>query len=84
MLVARGRLELTLDVADWVAKSEALPFLAFVPLTNAIAIRSVRLPGEFHEDPADRIIVATAMTMGAPVVSKDTKIRSYPHVEAVW
>ena len=84
MLVARGRLELTLDVADCVAKSEPLPSLAFVPLTNAIALRSVRLPGEFHEDPADRIIVATAMTMGAQVVSKDTKIRAYSHVEAVW
>jgi PIN domain nuclease of toxin-antitoxin system len=84
MLVARGRLELTLDVADWVAKSEALPFLGFVPVSNAIAIRSVRLPGDFHEDPADRIIVATAMTMGARVVSKDTKIRSYPYVEVLW
>ena len=84
MLVAHGRLELTLDVADWVAKSEALPFLVFVPVTNAIAIRSVRLAGRFHEDPADRIIVATAMTMGARVVSKDAKIRAYPHVEAVW
>jgi PIN domain nuclease of toxin-antitoxin system len=84
MLVARGRLELTLDVADWVAKSEALPFLVFVPVSNAIASRSVRLPGEFHEDPADRIIVATAVTMGARVVSKDAKIRAYPHVEVVW
>jgi PIN domain nuclease of toxin-antitoxin system len=84
MLVAHGRLELTLEVADWIAKSEALPFLAFVPVTNAIAIRSVWLPGRFHEDPADRIIVATAMTMGAQVVSKDAKIRGYPHVEAVW
>jgi len=34
MLTARGRLKLTMDVRDWIAKSEALPFLRFIPVTN--------------------------------------------------
>jgi PIN domain nuclease of toxin-antitoxin system len=51
---------------------------------NAIAIRSVRLPGPFHNDPADRIIVATALAPGAPVVSGDARILKYPHVRAIW
>lgn len=84
LLVRKGRLELTMPVEDWVARSEALPFIQFVPLDNRIALRSNQLPGEIHDDPADRIIIATALTLGAPLVSKDTRIRGYPHVATVW
>ena len=84
LLVRKGRLELTISVEDWVAKSEALPFFQFVPFDNHIALRSNRLPGELHEDPADRAIIATALTLGVPLVSKDRKIRDYPHVKTVW
>lgn len=83
-LVARGRLELTIDVEAWVAKSEALPFLHFVPVDNAIALKSVQLPSPFHPDPADRIIVATALTLGFPLVTRDEKITDYPHVRTIW
>lgn len=84
LLVRKGRLELTMPVEDWIARSEALPFVQFIPLDNRIALRSNHLPGEIHEDPADRIILATALTLGAPLVSKDTRIRDYPHVETIW
>ena len=83
-LVARGRLELTLDAEEWVAKSESLPALRFVPVDNRIAIRSTRLPGSFHADPADRIIVATAQALGATLITKDEKLRRYRHVETLW
>lgn len=84
LLVQRGRLRLTLDVEDWVAYCEALPFIRFAPVNTAIAMKSVRLPGSLHPDPADRIIIATALTIGAPLVTKDERIRSYPHVETIW
>ena len=84
MLVEKGRLELSVDVRDWVRKSESLPFIHFAAMDNTIALRSVSLPGSFHADPADRIIVATALTMGLPLVSKDDKIRTYPHVQTIW
>ena len=84
LLVRKGRLELTMPVEDWIARSEALPFVQFVPLDNRIALRSNHLPGEIHDDPADRIIIATALTLGVPLVSKDTRIRDYPHVETIW
>lgn len=84
MLVSKARLSFTMDARDWIAKSEALDFFHFVPVDNAIAIRSVRLPKPFHRDPADRIIVATAMTMGVSLVSSDTKILKYPHVKTIW
>ncbi len=84
MLVKRGRLHLTLDISAWVAGSEALAFLHFVPVSNGIAIKSVYLPGIFHDDPADRIIVATALTIGASLVTKDEKIQNYSHVRTIW
>ena len=84
LLASRGRLKFTMDALDWIAKSEALPFFHFVPVDNAIAVRSVRLTEPFHKDPADRIIVATAITMGAPVISNDAKILRYPHVKTIW
>jgi len=84
LLAGRNRIRFTMVAQDWVMRSEALPFLHFVPVDNAIAIRAVRLAEPFHKDPADRIIVATAMMMGAPIVSSDSRILQYPHVQAIW
>jgi len=74
LLVEKGRLELSIDVSDWVRKTEGLPFVRFAPLDNTIALRSVSLPVDFHADPADRIITATAMTMGIPLVTGIRKL----------
>jgi PIN domain nuclease of toxin-antitoxin system len=83
-LVNRGRLKLTMATEDWVARSEALPFLDFVPVDNRIAIRSTCLPGKLHTDPADRIIVATTLALGATLLTMDDKLRRYAHVETLW
>ncbi len=84
LLVAKRRLQLTIEVSDWIAKSERLPFVKFIPIDNAIAVKSVSLPKPFHSDPADRIIVATATTIGASLVTKDERILNYPPVETIW
>ncbi len=83
LLVHRGRLELTMEVGDWIARSEALPFLGFVPVDNRIALRSVELTS-LHEDPADRLIVATALSLGARLVTRDRKLHAFDGVETVW
>ena len=44
LLVAKKRLRLTLGVTDWIAKSEALPFITFIPVDNSVSIKSVNLP----------------------------------------
>jgi PIN domain nuclease of toxin-antitoxin system len=84
MLVERGRLRLALDVRDWLYRCESLPFLHFMPVTNAIAVESVRLPDFPHADPADRIIAATALSLGAPLITKDDKLRNYPQLKTIW
>lgn len=83
-LVARGRLELTLDVTDWIARVEAIESLRFVSVDNRIALASTRLPGELPHDPADRIIVATARSLDAPLITRDARLAAYPHVETIW
>ena len=84
LLVSKKRLKLTLDVSDWIAKSESLPFIQFVPVTNPIAVKSANLPLPLHPDPADRIIIATALSMGAPLVTKDRKLLGYSHIKTIW
>jgi PIN domain nuclease of toxin-antitoxin system len=84
LLVKRRRLELTMDVGDWIANSEPLPFLRFVPVTNQIAVRAVNLPNSLHSDPADRLIIATTRFLGAKLVTKDERNRNYPYVETIW
>jgi PIN domain nuclease of toxin-antitoxin system len=83
-LVHRERLTLTMDVSIWLATAASVPGLVFVPVDNDIAIKSVQLPGEFHKDPADRIIVATARKYGIPLITADEKIRAYPHAQTIW
>ncbi|MCS3904511.1 PIN domain nuclease of toxin-antitoxin system [Methylohalomonas lacus] len=84
MLVEKGRLELTIDVEDWLAHSEAIDAIEFIPVSNHLALRSVQLPGPFHPDPADRLIVATARYLGLPLITRDSKMHDYPHVQTIW
>lgn len=84
MLVARRRLAFTMDADVWLSKVEALPFLRFVPVDNRIAMRAVQLDDFTHRDPADRMIVATTIALGATLVTADDVLRSYPRVKTVW
>lgn len=84
MLVDRGRLQLTIDAGTWISSLEALPQLTFVPVDNRIAIRAVHLEGFPHHDPADRIIVATALGLNATLVTADRRLRAYRSVPTAW
>lgn len=84
MLVKKDRLKFTMDIEEWFEQIENLPFIQFVPVDNQIAAGSVNLPGELHQDPADRMIVATAREKGAVLITSDEKIRSYDSVRTLW
>jgi PIN domain nuclease of toxin-antitoxin system len=84
MLVAKRRIQLDRPVEHWVDIALALPGIQLAPLAPAIAVRATKLPGDFHPDPADRIIIATALEHAVPVVTPDERIRSYPHVQSAW
>jgi PIN domain nuclease of toxin-antitoxin system len=73
-----------MDVGSWLATVAEIEAVRFMPVDVEIMLKSVELPGEFHKSPADRIIVATARKLAAPLVTKDEKIRAYAHVKTVW
>ena len=82
-LTEYGRLDLPLELAEWFDAAFAYPGVALLELTPEVAIESTRLPGRFHRDPADQIVVATARVHGCELVTSDGKIVSYPHVNTV-
>lgn len=84
MLIAKSRLTLTMDIDDWLATVSSIEGVAFVAVEPEVAVQSVRLPGVFHSDPADRIIVALARHHSARLVTADTRIKAYKHVKTVW
>lgn len=84
LLIKNNKLELSQDVDSWIQKVEQLSPVLFVSVDNTIAAKSVNLPEPFHKDPADRIIIATALTIGATLITSDRKILKYPHVRSLW
>lgn len=83
LLVKRGRLELDRDVTSWIAGTERVPYVRFAPIEQRVAVGSVLLDG-LHDDPADRIIVATALDLGVPLITADRRLRDYQAVTSVW
>jgi PIN domain nuclease of toxin-antitoxin system len=59
---------------DWLSQLMRRANLHLLPLTIEAAILSSRLPGDFHKDPADRLLVASAIDAGATFVTRDVKI----------
>lgn len=74
-LVKHGRIALKLPVSDWLDQIETIG-VAVIPVSRAIAERAVSLP-EHHRDPADRIIIATAVEHRAQLVSVDGRFTDY-------
>jgi PIN domain nuclease of toxin-antitoxin system len=83
LLVQRGRLALRLPVREWVARSEALSGLHFLPIDTAIGLRALELPG-LHQDPADRMIVASTELLAAVLVTRDERLHRYSAVRTTW
>jgi PIN domain nuclease of toxin-antitoxin system len=82
LLAQRGRLVLRVPVREWIARCEALRGLRFLPVDNAVAVRSVELEG-LHADPADRMIAASAEQLAATLVTRDERLRAWGGVETL-
>ncbi|MFM7345865.1 MAG: type II toxin-antitoxin system VapC family toxin [Tagaea sp.] len=86
LAVSKGRLKLAIDVQEWLARALVLPGVREVPLAADVALASTRLPGVFHADPADRLIIAQARALGAPLLTSDRAILAYAkagHLKAI-
>jgi PIN domain nuclease of toxin-antitoxin system len=76
-LLAKGRIQLSAPLRDWVDQALDAPGIRFVPLDAATAAESTLLPGDPHGDPADRFLIATARTQGAQLATRDEQIIRY-------
>jgi PIN domain nuclease of toxin-antitoxin system len=86
MLAERGRITLDRPPARWVrAALDADPRTVELPLTAAIAVRAAQLGTDgMHGDPADRFIYATARSLEASLVTRDTALRAHDPAHTVW
>ena len=82
--VALGKLTLDREIRAWTAIASMYPGVSVHPLDPRDAVESTLLPGAFHKDPADRIIVALARRLDASLVASDGAIRGYRHVKTIW
>jgi PIN domain nuclease of toxin-antitoxin system len=78
-----GKLTLPLPIDEWYEMAQVYPGIIVESLNPLDAIASTQLPGEFHKDPADRILIAIARRYDIPLVTMDNKILNYPHVKTI-
>ena len=83
MLVERQRVTLQLDALSWLRRLLNYPDVVLLPITPEIAVRAYSLPDPFHRDPADRLLVATAIEWDCPLLTDDREILDYPHVNTI-
>ena len=81
-LIAVGRLELKGTQGEWVGESLAALQCESLQVSHEIAIGAYSLPGEFHRDPADRVLVSTARCHDLRLLTADERILQYPFVES--
>lgn len=80
-LVELGKLELNISVEQWLKEAIDYYNITVLPLDIPVIVESTRLPGNFHKDPADQLIVASARVLDIPLLTADAKILKYPFVK---
>lgn len=73
----KSKVQLTLNIDEWLKQSFADDGIQLVPLSPEIAVASTRLPGNLHRDPADRILAATARIEGLTLLTRDVRLLDY-------
>ncbi|MGD0414056.1 MAG: type II toxin-antitoxin system VapC family toxin [Terriglobales bacterium] len=81
-LAENGRIQVAGSVESFVRETASRVMVE--PITAEIAALAVQLPAGFPKDPADRLIAATAMVEGAPLVTADERIRGAKVVQTIW
>jgi len=79
-----GKIRLSMPLREWIINSTANPGIRIYPLTPEVAGEANSLPGKFHNDPADQMIVATARVFDLTIITCDKNILGYPYVRSFW
>ena len=81
-LATKGRLKLRIPLTDWVKETLQGPRIEALPITTEIAVLAASLTA--FGDPADRIIVATALEERCKLVTRDEAIVRSNVIETIW
>ena len=81
--IRNKKLDIGMSIREYAEKVRRLGCVETIPVDESVWIRNVELEWN-HRDPADRTIVATALILGLPLLSKDDAIRSYHGIESIW
>jgi PIN domain nuclease of toxin-antitoxin system len=81
--VQRGKLEIGMGIEEFVRRLEQSRAVELVPVDTTVWLKSLALSWD-HRDPADRVIVATALLKGVPVLTKDEGMQAFGGIETVW
>ena len=84
MMACRKKIEMKITPDEWLSYALDKTGIQVLEINPKIAIDVCNLPGDFHKDPADRLIVATARVNNLTLITKDEKILKYSHVKTVW
>jgi PIN domain nuclease of toxin-antitoxin system len=77
LLVDTGRVELDIPLEGWIARFLERPGIKPAPLGHRAAVRSYELHHLEHRDPADRLLIATAIELACPFVTYDQRIERF-------
>jgi len=84
MLVSKGRLTLDRDVLLWIKQALRRPKVSLIALSPEIGVSAANLPRSVPADPADRLIAASALHLGAGLVTRDRALQAFPPVQTIW
>lgn len=82
-LVTGGLVELKGSLDRWVRSAIDSLEARSIDIDHQIAIEAYKLPGRFHKDPADRLLVATARLRDLTLVTADERILAYRSVRTL-
>ena len=81
--IRNEKLDIGMSIRQYAERVQRLGCVETIPVDESVWIRNLELEWG-HRDPADRTIVATALILGLPLLSKDDAIRSYHGIESIW
>jgi PIN domain nuclease of toxin-antitoxin system len=81
-LASKGRVRLAIGLESFLQEVEAR--FVVLSITGRACTRALALPPNYPKDPADRIIAATALVEGLPLLTADREMRRSKAVQTIW
>lgn len=81
--IQRSKLDLGISIEEFARRIDKSATVQLLAVDTATWLRSLELPWD-HRDPADRVIVATALLQGVPLVTADAEIHRFNGIECIW